>query len=114
MNTDMTIIMFIATIEAVIIGLLVSDKLGLIKDTKVDDNPKDYKRNTGSTKCPSWQMKQSRRNKHSQNKNDHTTANKIGKSLNCLILFCHRIGIIWRQSTKCKQNHIKFSWEQYP
>lgn len=98
----MTVIMFIAVVEAMLIGLLVSDKLGLIKDTKVDNNPNDNKRDADSTKSPSGQVKQSGCNKYGHNENDHTTTNNIGKPFIRFTLLRHLIRIIGRQSTKCK------------
>jgi len=43
MSNDLMIVGFIAIIEAVIIGLLLSDKLGLIKSKKIHDNSNDDK-----------------------------------------------------------------------
>ena len=52
MNLDITIIMAIAIVEAMAIGVLLSDKLGLINKTEIKKNPSNNKDNTNNTKSP--------------------------------------------------------------
>lgn len=52
MNADATIYMLIAVIEAIVIGILLADKWGLIEKTEIDDNPSDNSGDTNDTKKP--------------------------------------------------------------
>ena len=69
MSNDFTIIMAIAIVEALVIGWLVSDKLGLIKNLKIDNNPNDNRGDTDNTKEP-----RGSRDKDSNNQNSHSPA----------------------------------------
>ena len=53
MSSDITILMAIAVIQAIVIGILLSDKLGLINKTEIKDNPSYNKHDAYNPKDPS-------------------------------------------------------------
>ena len=52
MSIDFTVIMAIAILEAMVIGVLLCDRLGLINKTKVNENPNDNQDNANKSKNP--------------------------------------------------------------
>ena len=94
MTTEVLVLGFIAITEAVALGWLISDKFGLIKDTKINDNPDKDKGDTDSPKVPSGEVKQSEGDKNSYNENDHSTTHNISKSFKGFVLGSHIIRII--------------------
>jgi hypothetical protein len=89
MTTDITILMLIAIAEAVAIGWLLADKLGLIKKTKIDDNPKNNKWDTDSTEYPSRQVKQGKCDNGGYDQNDHNATSDKSNASKSLIFIRH-------------------------